>query len=113
MTYFVMKKKPFRAALSVFQSIENQDLKSIVHALLTTVEELCDQNEFHGSEERYFELVERCADQRPVRPSPPSQVNTAYCGFFPLLNLLEMFLRTTVVSRSPIQNLGSILGGIV
>uniref|UniRef100_A0A674JAG2 Tuberin n=1 Tax=Terrapene triunguis TaxID=2587831 RepID=A0A674JAG2_9SAUR len=45
--------------------VENQDLKSIVHALLTTVEELYDQNEFHGSEERYFELVERCADQRP------------------------------------------------
>ncbi|EMP36911.1 Tuberin [Chelonia mydas] len=51
--------------LQQLQSIENQDLKSIVHALLTTVEELCDQNEFHGSEERYFELVERCADQRP------------------------------------------------
>ncbi|XP_065267790.1 tuberin isoform X14 [Emys orbicularis] len=51
--------------LQQLQSIENQDLKSIVHALLTTVEELYDQNEFHGSEERYFELVERCADQRP------------------------------------------------
>ncbi|XP_030434950.1 tuberin isoform X1 [Gopherus evgoodei] len=51
--------------LQQLQSIENQDLKSIVHALLTTVEELCDQNEFHGSEERFFELVERCADQRP------------------------------------------------
>lgn len=54
--------------LSLFQSLESQELKSIVHDLLTTVEELCDQNEFHGSEERFFELVERCADQRPVRP---------------------------------------------
>lgn len=53
--------------LSLFQSLESQELKSIVHDLLTTVEELCDQNEFHGSEERFFELVERCADQRPVR----------------------------------------------
>lgn len=53
--------------LSPFQSLESQELKSIVHDLLTTVEELCDQNEFHGSEERFFELVERCADQRPVR----------------------------------------------
>ncbi|XP_074867240.1 tuberin isoform X8 [Carettochelys insculpta] len=51
--------------LQQLQSLENQDLKSIVHDLLTTIEELCDQNEFHGSEERYFELVERCADQRP------------------------------------------------
>uniref|UniRef100_A0A8C6XMY8 Tuberin n=1 Tax=Naja naja TaxID=35670 RepID=A0A8C6XMY8_NAJNA len=47
------------------QSLESQELKSIVHDLLTTVEELCDQNDFHGSKERYFELVEQCADQRP------------------------------------------------
>uniref|UniRef100_A0A670Y264 Tuberin n=1 Tax=Pseudonaja textilis TaxID=8673 RepID=A0A670Y264_PSETE len=47
------------------QSLESQELNSIVHDLLTTVEELCDQNDFHGSKERYFELVERCADQRP------------------------------------------------
>ncbi|XP_056661578.1 tuberin isoform X12 [Monodelphis domestica] len=51
--------------LQQLQSIESQELKTIVHDLLTTVEELCDQNEFHGSEERFFELVERCADQRP------------------------------------------------
>ncbi|KAF1397764.1 Tuberin, partial [Spheniscus humboldti] len=51
--------------LQQLQSMESQELKSIVHDLLTTVEELCDQNEFHGSEERFFELVERCADQRP------------------------------------------------
>ncbi|NWU96858.1 TSC2 protein, partial [Upupa epops] len=51
--------------LQQLQCLESQELKSIVHDLLTTVEELCDQNEFHGSEERFFELVERCADQRP------------------------------------------------
>ncbi|KAM6299277.1 tuberin [Aegotheles albertisi] len=51
--------------LQQLQSLDSQELKSIVHDLLTTVEELCDQNEFHGSEERFFELVERCADQRP------------------------------------------------
>ncbi|NXU47588.1 TSC2 protein, partial [Turnix velox] len=51
--------------LQQLQSLESQELKSVVHDLLTTVEELCDQNEFHGSEERFFELVERCADQRP------------------------------------------------
>uniref|UniRef100_A0A8C6JXR1 Tuberin n=1 Tax=Melopsittacus undulatus TaxID=13146 RepID=A0A8C6JXR1_MELUD len=51
--------------LQQLQSLESQELKTIVHDLLTTVEELCDQNEFHGSEERFFELLERCADQRP------------------------------------------------
>ncbi|XP_064529485.1 tuberin isoform X6 [Pseudopipra pipra] len=51
--------------LQQLQSLESQELKSIVHDLLTTVEELCDQNDFHGSEERFFELVEKCADQRP------------------------------------------------
>ncbi|XP_019568658.2 tuberin isoform X2 [Rhinolophus sinicus] len=51
--------------LQQLQSLESPELKAIVHDLLTTVEELCDQNEFHGSQERYFELIERCADQRP------------------------------------------------
>uniref|UniRef100_A0A8C5UIP5 Tuberin n=1 Tax=Malurus cyaneus samueli TaxID=2593467 RepID=A0A8C5UIP5_9PASS len=51
--------------LQQLQTLESQELKSIVHDLLTTVEELCDQNDFHGSEERFFELVERCAEQRP------------------------------------------------
>lgn len=57
----------FRIGFVSSQVLESQELKSIVHDLLTTVEELCDQNDFHGSEERFFELVERCADQRPVR----------------------------------------------
>ncbi|KAM6155133.1 tuberin [Rhynchocyon petersi] len=51
--------------LQQLQSLDSQELRAVVHDLLTTVEELCDQNEFHGSQERYFELVERCADQRP------------------------------------------------
>ncbi|XP_060642483.2 tuberin isoform X5 [Anolis sagrei] len=51
--------------LQQLQTLESQELKSIVHDLLTTVEELCDQNDFHGSQERYFELVERCANERP------------------------------------------------
>ncbi|XP_061456023.1 tuberin isoform X2 [Rhineura floridana] len=51
--------------LQQLQTLETQELKSIIHDLLTSVEELCDQNDFHGSKERYFELVERCANQRP------------------------------------------------
>ncbi|XP_010831993.1 PREDICTED: tuberin, partial [Bison bison bison] len=53
------------ARVLVLQSLDSPELSAIVHDLLSTVEELCDQNEFHGSQERYFELVERCADQRP------------------------------------------------
>ncbi|XP_054991382.1 tuberin isoform X2 [Sorex araneus] len=51
--------------LQQLQDLDSPELKAIVHDLLTTVEELCDQNEFHGSRERYFELVERYAGQRP------------------------------------------------
>ncbi|XP_004873701.2 tuberin isoform X2 [Heterocephalus glaber] len=51
--------------LQQLQDLDSSELRTIVHDLLTTVEELCDQNEFHGSKERYFELVESCADQRP------------------------------------------------
>ncbi|XP_053221600.1 tuberin isoform X3 [Podarcis raffonei] len=51
--------------LEQLQTLESPELKSIVHDLLTTVEELCDQNDFHGSKKRYFELVEKCASQRP------------------------------------------------
>ncbi|XP_028709738.1 tuberin isoform X1 [Peromyscus leucopus] len=51
--------------LQQLQSLDSPELRTIVHDLLTTVEELCDQNEFHGSQERYYELVESYADQRP------------------------------------------------
>uniref|UniRef100_A0A8C5QM62 TSC complex subunit 2 n=1 Tax=Leptobrachium leishanense TaxID=445787 RepID=A0A8C5QM62_9ANUR len=41
-------------------------LKTALHDLLTTVEELYEQNEFHGDEEKLFELVERNANDRPA-----------------------------------------------
>ncbi|MEQ2181424.1 hypothetical protein GOODEAATRI_011438, partial [Goodea atripinnis] len=40
-------------------------LKAIVYELLTTVEELYEQNGYHGSTEKFFSLVEKCADKRP------------------------------------------------
>ncbi|XP_053326984.1 tuberin isoform X2 [Spea bombifrons] len=46
--------------------LRSQELKVAVHNLLTLVEELYDQNEFHGDEERLFELVERSSDERPA-----------------------------------------------
>ncbi|GAB1300673.1 Tuberin [Apodemus speciosus] len=51
--------------LQQLQNLDSPELRTIVHDLLTTVEELCDQKEFHGSKERYYELVESYADQRP------------------------------------------------
>lgn len=47
--------------------IGSAELKAIVYELLTTVEELYEQNGYHGSTEKFFSLVEKCADKRPVR----------------------------------------------
>uniref|UniRef100_A0A667Z1Y8 Tuberin n=1 Tax=Myripristis murdjan TaxID=586833 RepID=A0A667Z1Y8_9TELE len=44
---------------------DDAELKAIVYELLTTVEELYEQNGYHGSTERFFSLVEKCADKRP------------------------------------------------
>ncbi|XP_069065851.1 tuberin isoform X3 [Pleurodeles waltl] len=51
--------------LQQIQVLSSQELKYIVHDLLSAVEELCEQKDFHGSTDRYFELLEKCADQRP------------------------------------------------
>ncbi|XP_064857154.1 tuberin-like [Oncorhynchus nerka] len=51
--------------LHQIQSIGSAELKSIVFELLTTVEELYEQNGFHGSSDKFFSLVEKCADKRP------------------------------------------------
>ncbi|KAE8579001.1 hypothetical protein XENTR_v10023871 [Xenopus tropicalis] len=47
------------------QVLRSQELKAAVHNLMTTTEELYNQNGFHGDEERFFELVEKGADERP------------------------------------------------
>lgn len=57
---------PHIPPLSLFQTIGSAELKVIVYELLTTVEELYDQNDYHGSTEKFFSLVEKCADKRPV-----------------------------------------------
>ena len=44
----------------------NQVLVAGVHDLLTAVEELYEQGSFNGSSERFFNLIETCAHQRPV-----------------------------------------------
>lgn len=52
------------------QTIGSAELKTIVYELLTTVEELYEQNGYHGSTEKFFSLVEKCADKRPVSAQP-------------------------------------------
>ncbi|XP_075895879.1 tuberin isoform X2 [Nelusetta ayraudi] len=51
--------------LQHIQTIGSAELKTIVYELLTTVEELYEQNGYHGSTEKFFSLVEKCADKRP------------------------------------------------
>ncbi|XP_013884014.1 tuberin [Austrofundulus limnaeus] len=51
--------------LHQIQTIGSAELKAIVYELLTTVEELYEQNGYHGSTEKFFILVEKCADKRP------------------------------------------------
>ncbi|XP_070684646.1 tuberin isoform X2 [Pempheris klunzingeri] len=51
--------------LQQIQTIGSAELKAIVYELLTTVEELYEQNGYHGSTEKFFSLVEKCADKRP------------------------------------------------
>ncbi|XP_072318381.1 tuberin isoform X2 [Eucyclogobius newberryi] len=50
--------------LQQIQTIGSVELKAIVYELLTTVEELYEQNGYHGSTEKFFSLVEKCADKR-------------------------------------------------
>ncbi|KAG9337413.1 hypothetical protein JZ751_028834 [Albula glossodonta] len=52
--------------LQQIQTIGSHELKAIVHELLTTVEELYEQNGYHGSSERFFGLIEKCSDKRPA-----------------------------------------------
>ncbi|KAM5332106.1 tuberin isoform 8-T9 [Glossophaga mutica] len=94
--------------LQQLQNLESPELKAIVHDLLTTVEELCDQNEFHGSQERYFELIERCADQRPessllnLITYRAQSIHPAKVGWIHNLQLLmEKFFRSE--SRSAVR----------
>ncbi|XP_066546134.1 tuberin isoform X3 [Amia ocellicauda] len=51
--------------LQQIQTIGSHELKSIVHELLTTVEELYEQNGYHGSCDRFFGLLEKYSDKRP------------------------------------------------
>lgn len=61
------------------QTIGSAELKTIVYELLTTVEELYEQNGYHGSTEKFFSLVEKCADKRPVSVIPSCVFIWSFC----------------------------------
>ncbi|XP_058632531.1 tuberin isoform X4 [Onychostoma macrolepis] len=86
--------------LQQIQTMGSSDLKVIVYELLSTVEELYEQNDFHGSSQRFFSLVEKCADKRPdasvltLISYRAQSIQPAKDGWLQnLLKLMEKFFR--------------------
>ncbi|CAM4470418.1 unnamed protein product [Leuciscus chuanchicus] len=86
--------------LQQIQTMGSPDLKVIVYELLSTVEELYEQNDFHGSSERFFSLVEKCAEKRPdasvltLISYRAQSIQPAKDGWLQnLLKLMEKFFR--------------------
>uniref|UniRef100_A0A3P9MT67 Tuberin n=1 Tax=Poecilia reticulata TaxID=8081 RepID=A0A3P9MT67_POERE len=91
--------------LQQIQMIGSAELKAIVYELLTTVEELYEQNGYHGSTEKFFSLVEKCADKRPdasvltlvsyraqsIQPAKDGWIQSLHC-------LMEKFFRNEMRS---------------
>ncbi|XP_040001433.1 tuberin isoform X2 [Xiphias gladius] len=87
--------------LQQIQTIGSAELKAIVYELLTTVEELYEQNGYHGSTEKFFSLVEKCADKRPdasvltLISYRAQSIQPAKDGWIQSLHrLMEKFFRT-------------------
>ncbi|KAI2668108.1 Tuberin [Labeo rohita] len=87
--------------LQQIQTMGSPDLKVIVYELLSTVEELYEQNDFHGSSQRFFSLVEKCADKRPdasvltLISYRAQSIQPAKDGWLQnLLKLMEKFFRS-------------------
>lgn len=63
------------------------------------MEELYEQNGYHGSTEKFFSLVEKCADKRPVsaacsltHPLPPPPSNTTAAFLLTLISCVYVCL---------------------
>uniref|UniRef100_A0AAY4E7J9 Tuberin n=1 Tax=Denticeps clupeoides TaxID=299321 RepID=A0AAY4E7J9_9TELE len=96
--------------LHQIQTIGSSELKAIVYELLSTVEELYEQNGYHGSQEKFFSLVEKCADRRPdasvltlityraqsIQPAKDGWIQNLY-------RLMEKFFRTETRSMIRIK----------
>ncbi|XP_026080816.1 tuberin-like isoform X3 [Carassius auratus] len=86
--------------LQQIQTMGSPDLKVIVYELLSTVEELYEQNDFLGSSQTLFSLVEKCADKRPdasvltLISYRAQSIQPAKDGWLQnLLKLMEKFFR--------------------
>uniref|UniRef100_A0A4W4GNY0 Tuberin n=1 Tax=Electrophorus electricus TaxID=8005 RepID=A0A4W4GNY0_ELEEL len=88
--------------LQQIQTMGSAELKAIVFELLSTVEEVYEQNEYHGSTERFFSLVEKCADKRAdtsvltLISYRAQSIHPAKDGWIQSLHrLMEKFFRAT------------------
>ncbi|XP_007908635.1 tuberin isoform X3 [Callorhinchus milii] len=86
--------------LQQIQMLGSQELSIIVHELLTTMEELYEQNGYHGPHERLFMLIEKCSDRRPessvltlVSYRAQSIHPAQHCWLQNLQKLMEKFFR--------------------
>uniref|UniRef100_A0A4W3IMJ5 Tuberin n=1 Tax=Callorhinchus milii TaxID=7868 RepID=A0A4W3IMJ5_CALMI len=87
--------------LQQIQMLGSQELSIIVHELLTTMEELYEQNGYHGPHERLFMLIEKCSDRRPessvltlVSYRAQSIHPAQHCWLQNLQKLMEKFFRS-------------------
>uniref|UniRef100_UPI00398E41DF tuberin isoform X6 n=1 Tax=Pristiophorus japonicus TaxID=55135 RepID=UPI00398E41DF len=94
--------------LQQIQTLGSHELSIIVHELLTTIEELYEQNDYHGPQERLFMLIEKCSDKRPevsvltlVSYRAQSIHPAKHCWIQNLQKLMEKFFRNE--NRSTIR----------
>ncbi|XP_067859557.1 tuberin isoform X3 [Heptranchias perlo] len=94
--------------LQQIQTLGSHELSIIVHELLTTIEELYEQNDYHGPQERLFILIEKCSDKRPeisvltlVSYRAQSIHPAKHCWIQNLQKLMEKFFRNE--NRSTIR----------
>ncbi|XP_059835037.1 tuberin isoform X4 [Hypanus sabinus] len=94
--------------LQQIETLGSNELSVIVHELLTTIEELYEQKDYHGPQERLFALIEKCSNKRPemsvltlVSYRAQSVHPAKYCWIQNLQKLMEKFFKNE--SRSAIR----------
>ncbi|XP_072916308.1 tuberin isoform X3 [Hemitrygon akajei] len=94
--------------LQQIETLGSNELSVIVHELLTTVEELYEQKDYHGPQERLFALIEKCSNKRPemsvltlVSYRAQSVHPAKHCWIQNLQKLMEKFFKNE--SRSTIR----------
>ncbi|XP_062915410.1 tuberin isoform X5 [Mobula hypostoma] len=94
--------------LQQIETLGSNELSVIVHELLTTIEELYEQKDYHGPQERLFALIEKCSNKRPemsvltlVSYRAQSVHPAKHCWIQNLQKLMEKFFKNE--SRSAIR----------